>query len=126
LARHRNYFVRVFHDSAVEIMPDYSVGLECLAGSHQKSKFLGDDGLGGCRLLIKIVSRSSEQGSEECVVMGKGSYPIQVRTVRNALTSTSAAGKPGSHTLRDEWEGRSDNKYKPVSEGGRSLIEVFL
>ena len=43
------YFVRILHDSAIEFTPFITLVVECLAGSHQKSKFLGD----GLRVLLR-------------------------------------------------------------------------
>ena len=42
LCKHKGYLIPVFHKSAVELSPFFTLVLECLAGCHQKSKFLGN------------------------------------------------------------------------------------
>lgn len=46
---YNKYFVRITDDSAIEFAPFFTLFLECLAGSHQKSKFLCD----GLRVLLR-------------------------------------------------------------------------
>jgi hypothetical protein len=47
--RYNKYFVRSPNDSAIEFAPFITLFVECLAGSHQKSKFLRD----GLRVLLR-------------------------------------------------------------------------
>lgn len=103
-ARHKDNLIRVFHDSAVEFRPFFTLALECLAGSHQKSKFLG----GGLRVLLKgwfaclryvlinilqVLSRGNEQGNEECVASSK-----------DGILSSFIYGEEGPNFYIGRWE----------------------